>query len=252
MVRRHGFRSFGFNDAYFPVDREAGLDFCERLRAKPWCGEVRWVTETRVDQVDDEVMAAMRSVGLHAIFFGFESGNERILASVGKGTTVAQGREAIRVAHRHGVKVIGFFMVGLPGETRETVLETLRFAMDNDVDIAKFAVTIPYPGSRLFPLLGRSTLSLEECDRFTSWFDWTRGDGGALWAPEGMSPQELVRLQRWCMTRFYLRPAYIAWALRTGLFSPGEMAAGGRIIFSRLAHGVLPSLKLRGRGLGRT
>lgn len=234
MVDRHGFRCFGFNDSYFPWDRESGLEFCDRLKARPWNEDMRWVTETRVDRVDDELMAAMKSAGLHSVFFGFESGNQAVLKSLGKGTTVEQGREAVRMAHRHGVKVIGFFMIGIPGESREAIEETVRFAIDTGVDIAKFAVTVPYPGSHLFDRIDSRQLSLEDCDQFTSWFDWTGRCEVPVWAPDGMSGEDLVHLQRSAMVRFYARPSYVWKALRENLFSVSEMAFGGWILLSRL------------------
>jgi len=237
MVDRHGFKCFGFNDSYFPWDTDSGNEFCDRIRKQPWYGDVKWVTETRVDRVDDQLMAAMKASGLHAVFFGFESGNQDVLRSLGKGTTVEQGREAVRVAHRHGVKVIGFFMIGIPGETQEAVEETVRFAIDTGVDIAKFAVTVPYPGSHLFERLGERKLSLEDCDQFTSWFDWTGRSEVPVWAPQGMSGEDLVLLQRSAMVRFYARPTYVWKAMRDNLFSFSEMAFGGWVLLSRLVRG---------------
>lgn len=237
MVDRFGFRAFGFNDSYFPWSDEVATEFCDRLRRQPWHRDVRWVTETRVDRVNDDMMAAMKAAGLHAIFYGFESGNPEVLDSLGKGTTVEQGREAVRIAHRHGVLVIGFFMIGIPGESREAVEDTVRFAVDTGVDIAKFAITVPYPGSKLFEQVKHREFSLDECDQFTSWFDWTGRSERPLWAPEGLDGRELVGLQRRAMMRFYGRPSYVLGALRKGLFSPREMALGGWLLMSRLAGG---------------
>ncbi len=237
-VEQYGFRTFGFNDAYFPWDRESGLEFCERLRAYPWHDDVRWVTEMRVDRLDDEQVRAMAGAGLHAMILGFESGNEAVLRETGKGTTLEQGREAARLLRRHGVLAIGLFMLGLPGETPQTARDTLRFARDCELDIAKFSITIPYPGSPLWELLGRTAMpSGDECDRFTSWFDWTGAGSTPIWTPEGLDAAELVRLQRRGMLEFYARPSYVARVLRAGLFSPGEILRGGRIMLSRAVRG---------------
>jgi len=238
MVQRYGFRSFGFNDAYFPWDRESGLEFCRRLRAHSWHRDVRWVTELRVDRMDDELVREMAAAGLHAVILGYESGNEEILRSTGKGTTLAQGEQAARLLRRHGVLAVGLFMIGLPGDTRATIRDTFRYARRCKVDIAKFAITIPYPGSPLWELMGRDSMpSAEECERFTSWFDWAGAASRPVWSPEGVSPGELVRLQRWGMLQFYARPAYIARVLGSGLFSPGEILRGGGIMLSRALGG---------------
>ena len=233
-VRRHGFRSFGFNDSYFPWDHDTGLEFAERVRSHDWHQDTRWVTETRVDRIDDALMGALARSGLHAIFYGLETGNARMLDSLGKGTTLEQGREAVRIARRHGVLVIGFFMIGMPGETRDSIEDTLRYAIDIGVDIAKFAITVPYPGSKLFDALGRDQLDPEQCDQFTSWYDWTNQGDASLWSPEGFTPEEIVRLQRKLMLRFYARPRFVLSALRRGLFTPREMLMGGRLLLGRV------------------
>lgn len=219
-VRRHGFRAFGFNDAYFPWNDEVGREFAGRLSRLSW--RAPWVTETRVDEVTDPLMGVLARSGLHAVFYGFESGDPTVLGRLGKGTTVEQGREAVRIAHRHGVLVVGFFMVGLPGEDRDAMERTLRFAVETGVDIAKFAVTMPYPGSRLFRESGRTWLEPEECDAFTSWGDWT-----CL----GLPATEATRFQRQAMLRFYARPRYALQALR--LFTPSDLATGGWLLLSR-------------------
>ncbi len=232
-VREHGFRCFGFNDSYFPWCDEVGLEFADRLRSLPWHSQARWVTETRVDQVSDRVMGALARSGLHAIFYGFESGDPAVLGRMGKGTTLEQGREAVRIAHRHGVLVIGFFMLGLPGDSRETMQRTVRYAMDIGVDIAKFAVTVPYPGSPLYAGLGRDWLEPAECDAFTSWSDWWGDEAVGLPSPSGLPAGDVTRAQRRAMLSFYARPAFVLRALRSGLFTPREMLTGGRLLLSR-------------------
>lgn len=245
MINRHGFKAFGFNDSYFPWDEKTSFEFADQVRAHSWYKDTRWVTETRVDRVDDRSMKAMADAGLHAIFFGFESGNPAVLQSLGKGTTVEQGYEAVRIAHRHGVLVIGFFMIGVPGETPQAIEDTFRFAVDAGVDIAKFAVTIPYPGSNLFSMLGRDRLTPEECDQFTSWYDWSEGSGEPIWSPTAMSGREVLALQRKLMLRFYARPGYMLNALRTGLFRPRDMLVGGRLLIERVLTGAIDDLRGR-------
>jgi len=129
-------------------------------------------------------------------------------------------------------------MIGIPGESRQAIEDTVRFAVETGVDIAKFAITIPYPGSRLFEHVRDRDFSLEECDQFTSWFDWTGRSEQPLWAPDGMDGRDLLNMQRRAMMSFYARPSYVLNALRKGLFSPREMALGGWLMLSRLAGGL--------------
>jgi radical SAM superfamily enzyme YgiQ (UPF0313 family) len=238
LVRTIGIRQFCLFDSYFPWSRDSGLEFCERMRAMPWHRQVTWMTETRVDGVDDRLMSAMAATGLTTVFYGFESGNEEVLARLGKGTTVAQGREAVRIAHRHGVRTIGFFMLGLPGETPEAMRDTIRFAIQSGVDIAKFGIMVPYPGSRLFDRLGRTSLTPDECDQFTSWLDWSDRPARPFWTIDGLDSDTAIRFQRRAMLEFYARPEFLWRAVRGGTFTMGEMARGGYMVLSRFLRNL--------------
>jgi radical SAM superfamily enzyme YgiQ (UPF0313 family) len=84
------------------------------------------------------------------VAFGLESGVQSILDGVGKGTTLDQAREAVSMARSHNITTLGYFMVGLPGETLETLETTLRFAKELPLDYAKFSITVPLPGTDLY------------------------------------------------------------------------------------------------------
>lgn len=229
MVDRYGFEWFGFNDAYFPWTKRQGFEFADELIRRGLHRRTRWVTENRVDQVDEELLVRLRESGLSTIFFGFESGNAEVLARTGKGTTLAQAEAAARAARNAGVTIVGFFMIGLPGDTVKTCLETVDFAIRLDCDFAKFAVAIPYPGSQLFESL-RGQLGPRDFDKFLSWYNWASGGEDILSMSDDISPADLLRIQRLGMLRFYARPRQVIRHLRRGTLPLDKMAYGAGLL----------------------
>ncbi len=104
---------------------------------------------------------------------------------------------------------LGLFMLGMPGENKETCEETIRFAKELDCDIVKFNITVPYPGSELFE---KNKLKIQkeqkDWDRFIAWTDWA-GTSEPIYVPEDMNAQELINLQRKAMFSYYMRPRII-------------------------------------------
>lgn len=244
MVDRYGFKWFGFNDAYFPWTKRQGFEFADELIRRGLHKRTRWITENRVDQVDEELLIRLKESGLSTIFFGFESGNAEILARTKKGTTLAQGEAAVRACRKAGLTIIGFFMIGLPGDTVKTCKETVDFAIKLDCDFAKFAVTIPYPGSRLYEEM-KNRLGSENFDKYLSWYNWASGDEDLLSASEDISGGDLLRIQRMGMLRYYARPRHIIRHLRRGTLPLDKMAYGAGLLLEGATREVGAFLKSR-------
>lgn len=100
--------------------------------------------------VDEPTLRLMKRAGCYKVFFGIESGSEKILRSYGKDTTVQQGRDAIRYGKEAGLQVYCDFMVGGPGETAETVEETIRFARETKPHMSDVSLIAPFPGTPLY------------------------------------------------------------------------------------------------------
>ena len=242
LVDKYGFEWFGFNDAYFPWTKEMGFQFADELIRRGLHKRVRWITESRVDMVDAELMAKLRESGLEVIFFGFESGNQAVLDRIGKKTTLAQAEIAAKAARDAGVTTMGFFMIGLPGDTKESCWDTVNFAIKLDCDFAKFAITIPYPGSKLFEET-KDSIDSSQFEKFTSWYNWASGDDELLSAPDGMSVQELLSIQRSGMFKFYARPSQVYRHLRRGTIPFRQMAYGAYILAEGMPKNVVGSVK---------
>lgn len=132
----------------FTVNREQVVDLCRLIIDAGL--KVTWTCNSRVDYVDEEMLHLMGRAGCMLIAWGIESGNEAILKRAHKGYKMEQAHRALRWAHEAGIKNWGYFIIGLPGETVETIQETMRVSKALPLDIALFHVAAPYPGTPFF------------------------------------------------------------------------------------------------------
>ena len=105
---------------------------------------------TRVNLLDNEVLSELKSAGCEVINLGLESGNDQILKNIQEGATVEHARDAVKRIHEHGMKVKGFFIFGLPGETWETAMDTIKFAKEILVDFVDFYPYTPFPSTPIW------------------------------------------------------------------------------------------------------
>jgi anaerobic magnesium-protoporphyrin IX monomethyl ester cyclase len=143
-----GYDRVWFADDCFTLNRERLMAVCSEL-AKRRLG-VGWECLSRVDTVDPEVAVKMRSAGCIRVFFGIESGTDEVLGLMQKQITIEQARKAVYNAKSAGLQVGAFFILGYPGESDRTVLDTVRFASGLPLDYLSFTLPYPIPGTALF------------------------------------------------------------------------------------------------------
>jgi len=132
----------------FTVNRDQVVRLCELILRERL--PVTWTCNSRVDYVDEEMLRLMGRAGCMLIAWGIESGNELILKQAHKGYKMEQAYQALRWAKESGIKNWGYFIIGLPGETEETIQETIAVSKALPLDIALFHVAAPYPGTPFF------------------------------------------------------------------------------------------------------
>ena len=132
----------------FTVNREQVINLC-KLMLEENLG-LSWTCNSRVDYVDEEMLQLMGKSGCMYISWGIESANEQILKRAAKGYRLEQAPRALKWAHKAGIKNWGYFIIGLPGETVETIQQTIKFSKSLPLDIALFHVAAPYPGTPFF------------------------------------------------------------------------------------------------------
>jgi len=222
---------FMFSDDTLTLNKERVLRFCRQVRKRGL--DFTFEGYTRADCVDKEILQELKSVGLLRLSFGVESGNQKILDAIKKGTTLGQLKRAYEWCSELGIESRCSLMIGHPFETRETVEETLKFVTrELKVYQAYVNITTPYPGSELYELAkeGYGGLRLLTDD----WSQYRRY-GKAVMEMNDLNSKDLVRLQKKFYLRFYLRPHIIVYNIRRAGFKAALVNTIGflRSVFSR-------------------
>tara|TARA_B100001964_G_C13846943_1_gene428399 strand:- start:19 stop:627 length:609 start_codon:yes stop_codon:yes gene_type:complete len=168
--------------------------------------KIEWSCETRVNIITEEKMKKMKEAGCKYVFFGVEAADNELLKRINKNITLDQVRKAVKLAKKIGFITRTSFIIGLPGETREQSLKTLKFAKELDADFSKWSVFVPYPGTK------ESQLLKDEIKNF-NWDDYLSIAGylskNPIYVPKGRTYEELVKLQKEFHKKFYIRPKKI-------------------------------------------
>jgi len=143
-----GYDTLWIADDCFTLDPSYLADFCTEMidRGVP----LGWTCLSRIDRLDRDLVGLMKRAGCIRVYLGLESGSDETLKLMNKQTTVMQGIRAVDLFSRAGIGTAGFFMVGYPGETRESIEKTFRLALSLPLDEAWFTVPLPLPGTPLF------------------------------------------------------------------------------------------------------
>jgi len=191
----------------FTADRDFVMGICAEIRSRGLEKDVRWMTNSRVDCVDEGMLKAMRDSGCIGISFGVESGEDSILKGIRKGATAAQAREAVRLTKQAGIEVLAHVILGLPGETKETIRRTVRYIQELDPDYAQFYCAIPFPKTELEALARREGWRIAG--------DYSRYElNQPLLELPTLSLADLALERSRAYREFYLRPSYIGGRLR--------------------------------------
>jgi anaerobic magnesium-protoporphyrin IX monomethyl ester cyclase len=171
-----------------------------KLNHVPWI----FVNGIRANLASKELLGKLKAAGLKRTAFGVESGDPDILLSIDKKIDHDTIRRAFKSAKEVGLETIGFFIIGLPGETEETMERTIRFAIELDPMIANFSMLTPYPGTIVYEIAKRQGRILVE-----DWEDYVFFEGKARYEMGEMTADVIERKWRQAYRRFYLRPSRV-------------------------------------------
>jgi radical SAM superfamily enzyme YgiQ (UPF0313 family) len=200
LYSEKGIRELSFRDGTFTTVKARVYELCEGLLRKNI--KVRWTCNTRANEIDDKLLDRMAKCGCAGIFLGIEHGNKDLMwrhKRLKKDDVTAK----IKLARRAGLDVQGYFMLGMPDERKEDILETIDYANSLDLNTAAFTIATPYPGTRLYAECEERDLLVHR--------DWSKYDArlGLTWRHPTISEQEMSGLMKRCYRRFYLRPRVI-------------------------------------------
>jgi len=218
-----GIHEFLFFDETFTINKQRIYDICDAIIASGI--DVTWDVRARVDCVDYPLLQRMKRAGCGRVQYGIESGTQRVMDILNKGTTLEQARDAIRMTRKAGLSTYADFMIGAPGETREEIHETLRFAQRLSLDFVHFSVTMPLPNTVLHRMAVRQGIITDD-----TWRDFASNPTSAFEVPywtEVFTRAELDELVTHCIKSCYLRPRYM-WQTLRRVRSVGELVRKAR------------------------
>lgn len=191
----------------FTVDREQVMGLCQLILKEGL--RVHWTCNSRVDFVDEEMLRMMGRAGCWMIAWGIESGSQEVLNRARKGYRLEEAERALRWARAAGIKNWGYFIIGLPGETEETIQKTIDLSKKLPLDLALFHIAAPYPGTPFYhEALERGWLKLSR------WEEVDMDRSTVLNYPH-LSAEQLEKAARRAFREWALRPGPVLTFLKS-------------------------------------
>lgn len=210
LVKNYGIKDLFFRDDTFTVDYDRVKKICELIKKENI--QITFTTLARVDRVDYDLLRQMKDAGCWKILLGIESGNQKSLDLLRKGITIEQIKKAVENCRKLGIETDGFFMIGIPEETKADAINTINFAKKLKLDFAQFYICTPYPGTYLYELAktrGKTDIKEGEWEKYNQF-----GAKNLLFVPDGWAGEELKQFQAKAWRSFYFTPSYILRRLR--------------------------------------
>ncbi len=167
LIEEHGIKTFSIVDDNFVANKSQTLEVCKYLKGKG----VHFFCFARADDLDNEVIHALKEAGCHTVQFGFESGSQRVLNFLNKRVDIKQNIEAIRLCRKYGITCDASFMTGLPTETAEELNMTLDFVRKYKPDLPNAKIYLPLPGAPLFDYCVAKGW-VKQPETFEEWSEW--------------------------------------------------------------------------------
>lgn len=200
-----GIKEIYFYDDTFNLNKSRVMEFCNKVIEEGL--KFSWTFRGRVKPLDEEILERLKAAGCERIQLGVESGTEEVLNTIKKGITLDEVKRAFSLTKKYGISTSAYFMMGFPGETREMILRTIKFAKELNPDYVAFSITQPFPNTELYRMgLERNIFKTDFWRGFAK--NPVIGFTPPLWE-EFLSREELRRLHRYALKSFYLRPKYL-------------------------------------------
>ncbi len=206
-ISRFGATQIYFCDETFTLDRARAKDFTQAMIQRGLPRRISWKCSTRPELVDKELLALFQRANCRLIGYGVETGSQGVADALGKGLDLRRARQAVRLTRQAGIRSEANFILGLPGETQESLRGTIRFARSLNPDFLNLSLLSPLPGTRTMEMArkGEGGLRLRAG---AAWRDFGWKTSRAL-DYERFAPGALARAQTTAYLRFYLRPSRI-------------------------------------------
>ncbi len=201
LKEHHNIRVISFFDETFTFDKERAIEICDGIIDNNL--DIIWYCNCRSDKVDYELLKLMRHSGCRGISLGIESGSQYILDTAKKGTTVSQNELAISMAKAAKIKTYCSFMFGLPGETEETMNETIGFVKRTLPNGAQFNVVVPYPNTELY----YKAIERGWIKHFADWADMIQH--ASIMRNDELNYEDIESMRKTAYRSLYFNPRWI-------------------------------------------
>jgi radical SAM superfamily enzyme YgiQ (UPF0313 family) len=223
---KNGFKEIHVWDDMFATDLQRAKDVCDEIIRRKL--KLTWQLEcgVRVNCVDKEFFHKCVKAGCYKVAFGFESGNDKILDSIQKGTTTQQARNAVKWAKEAGMETSGFFMLGLPQDTLKTMNQTIDFACSLGLDYAKATILVPLPSTPVFDEFEKKGLL-----KTKDWSKYNFHTASRVYTHPTLDWETLGKYYDKFHKKFYFRPSYMINRLIRSIFK-GEIIDDIKMAFT--------------------
>jgi radical SAM superfamily enzyme YgiQ (UPF0313 family) len=224
-LKNLGYKEIYFNDQTFGIKKTRTKELCKRMIKEEL--NFGWVCWSRVDIINEELLKIMKKSGCHTILFGVETANEKSLKSMGKGYTLRDVEETFRLCKKYGVRTLATYILGLPGEDKNSIMETIEFAVRLDSDFVSFNTLIPRAGTQIRQYainsgwIEKGAIRMDQSGTY------------AVMGNEALTGDDIRELKSYAVRRFYGRPSYIAkrlWGVRS-LYELKRLVMDGKGVF---------------------
>jgi len=200
LQSEYGIKEISFYDDTFTAFKDNVKEFCLRLIKEKI--RISWSCMSRIDFVDKEMLQLMKKSGCHQIGYGLESASPEILKNIRKPMPIDSVKKIVKLTKEAGIDVRAMFMLGSPGETEDSLKNTIKFAIELSPDIVIFNMTTPYPGTEMYDWAkGNGYLLSSEWDKFDL--------ANVVMCLPTVSPEKIMHYYRLAYKKFYFRPAYV-------------------------------------------
>jgi anaerobic magnesium-protoporphyrin IX monomethyl ester cyclase len=205
------------DDDTFTHGKERVEEFCERKLSEGY--PINWTANARANLTDVNTLKLMKRAGCRALVVGYETGSREILKTIRKGVTLERMEAFAAAAKQADIQVHGDFIIGLPGETKETIEETLQAALRLKPSTMQVSIAMPLPGTEFYDWLQKEGyLRSEDFGQYLT----EQGAQNVLMDYPELSAQDMKDAMRHILARYYLRPGYIGGALKRIAKDPRE------------------------------
>lgn len=210
LINTYGVTDIFFSEGTFFAKTDHGLKICKEIIGRKLNKKISWVAETRVNMVDEESLKLMKEAGCEELYYGIETGDEKILKDSKKGITFDQMIDAVRLTKKAGIKPTCFSIIGHPYETEKSIDKTINLLIKLNSDMMNVAIMMPFPGTEIreMALRGEGNYRLLSND----WSTYTKQQGGPLELVD-LPLEKLQKLQSKGYIKYFLRPQKIPYIL---------------------------------------